>query len=288
MRFETWYKTDLQRPPQVQTIMGNTFTQDNLGNLMGVRVMKGNAEATLTGTVLGYVIRGDGKTVVINGTVDGNRAYIILPEAAYAVPGMITVTLRLVDGSAKTVLAAWAVNVQRSASGDIIDPGHVVPSLDELLAQIDAMEQGTAAANQAASAANTAAANADAKAALADQKAALANTAATNANDKATLADQKATLANTAATNANDKAALADQKATLANTAATNANDKATLADQKATLANTAAEAADLAADAATDAAAAANDAADQVAEVLQTGVLVDEDGLFYVITKED
>jgi hypothetical protein len=31
-----------------------------------------------------------------------------------------------------------------------------------------------------------------------------------------------------------------------------------------------------------------AQTAADQVAEVLQTGVLVDEDGLFYVITKED
>ena len=267
MRFETWYKTDLQRTPQVQAIMGNTYTQDNLGNLMGAVVTDGGEPVTLTGTATGYVIRPDGNTVVITGTVDGDRAYIILPEAAYAVPGMITVTLRLVDGSAKTVLAAWAVNVQRSASGDIIDPGHVVPSLDELLAQIDDMEQGTAAANQAASAANTAAANADAKAALADQKATLANTAATNANDKADLADQKATLANTAATNANDKAALADQKATLANTAA---------------------EAADLAADAATDAAAAANDAADQVAEVLQTGVLVDEDGLLYVITKED
>ena len=223
--FETWYKTDLQRTPQVQAIMGNTFTQDNLGNLMGAVVTDGGEPVALTGTATGYVIRPDGNTVVITGTVDGDRAYIILPEAAYAVPGMITVTLRLVDGSAKTVLAAWAVNVQRSASGDIIDPGHVVPSLDELLAQIDAMEQGTDAANQAASAANT---------------------------------------------------------------AATNANDKATLADQKATLANTAAEAADQAADAATDAATAANDAADQVAEVLQTGVLVDEDGLFYVITKED
>ena len=267
MRFETWYKTDLQRPPQVQTIHGNVFTQDNMGNLVGAVVTDGGEPVALTGTATGYVIRPDGNTVVITGTVDGDRAYIILPEAAYAVPGMITVTLRLVDGSAKTVLAAWAVNVQRSASGDIIDPGHVVPSLDELLAQIDAMEQGTAAANQAASAANTAAANADAK---------------------ATLADQKATLANTAATNANDKATLADQKATLANTAATNANDKAALADQKATLANTAAEAADLAADAANDATEDAMAAADQVAEVLQTGVLVDEDGLFYVITKED
>ena len=246
MRFETWYKTDFQRTPQVQAIVGNTFTQDNLGNLMGAVVTDGGEPVVLTGSATGYVIRPDGNTVVITGTVDGNRAYIILPEAAYAVPGMITVTLRLVDGSAKTVLAAWAVNVQRSASGDIIDPGHVVPSLDELLAQIDDMEQGTAAANQAASAANTAAANADAK---------------------ATLADQKATLADTAATNANDKAALADQKATLANTAA---------------------EAADLAADAANDATEDAMAAADQVAEVLQTGVLVDEDGLFYVITKED
>ena len=260
MRFETWYKSDLQRTPQVQAIMGNAFTQDNLGNLMGAVVTDGGEPVTLSGSVTGYVMRPDGNTVVVTGTLDGSRAYIILPEAAYAVPGMISVALRLVSGSTKTVLAAWAVNVQRTVTGDIIDPGTVVPSLDELLAQIDAMEQGTAAANQAASTANT-------KAALADQKATLANPAASNA-------DAKAALANTAATNADTKAALANEKAALA-------DQKATAADTAAAAAIAAKEAAELATDDAQDATEAANTAAQQA-------LLVDNDGLFYVYVEEE
>ena len=267
MYFETWFKADLRHAPQLQTLHGLTFTGDDKGSRVGVIVTDDGEAATLSGAVLGYAIRPDGNTVVITGARADNRAWVDLPEAALAYPGQIQLVIRLVDGEEKATLCAVAAGVLRTVSGDPVDPGEVVPDLEELLARIDDMQRGTAAANQAASAANTAASNADAKAALADQKATLANTAAAGANQ---AADQAAG----AAYNADQKAALADQKATLA--------------DQKATLANTAAEAANLAADAANDAAEAATDAAAAANTAAQQALLVDNDGLFYVNVEEE
>lgn len=150
-QFEYWMTTDLKRgSSQVQVLHGQTFTQDNMGNRVGVVVLDGGEPATLNGTVTGYVIRADGGTVVVVGAVDGNKAYIDLPESAYAVPGQIQIAIRLVSGDAKTVLGAISAYVQRTATGTIIDPGHVIPDIDDLLAQIERMEQGTAAAEEAA------------------------------------------------------------------------------------------------------------------------------------------
>lgn len=180
-RFETWFSVNLNKAPQVQTIHGNVFTQDNMGNLVGVRVMKGNAEATLTGTVLGYVIREDGKTVVVNGERSGNTAYIVLPESAYAVPGRIQIAIRLISGSTKTVLLAAIAYVTRTTTGTIIDPGEVIPSLEELLAKLDEMDDAIAAARQATDDANAAARGADNAASGANAAAQDATAAASNA-----------------------------------------------------------------------------------------------------------
>ena len=253
--FETVIRSDLQKPLTVQKLSGYMFSADNQGNKISVDVLNGGSPATLSGNVTGYVVRADGATVVISGntytSLSGNRASIILPASAYVVVGVVSIVIKV----GTTTVGACSGYVYRTSTDEIVDPGHVIPSLEELLEKIAACEAATTAANTAATNANT-------KAQLADQKATLANTAATNANTKAELADQKATLANTAATNANTKAELADQKATLANTAATNANTKAELADQKATLANTAAGSANSAASSATTAAGSANTAA--------------------------
>ena len=163
-RFETWLKSDLKKPNVVVPLHGRLFTQDNMSNLVGVHVYdNGLPVESLGGSVTGWVMRNDGQTVVINGTVDGGDAYIILPESAYAVPGEVTITLRHIVGSGanevKTTLAVCTGYVYRTVTGAIIDPGEVVPDLASLLAQIETMEEATADANAAATAANTAASN---------------------------------------------------------------------------------------------------------------------------------
>ncbi len=157
-QFEYWMTTDLKRgSSQVQVLHGQTFTQDNLGNRVGVVVLDSGEPATLDGTVTGYVIRADGGTVVVTGAVDGNKAYIDLPESAYAVPGQIQIAIRLTSGSTKTVLGAMTAYVQRTATGTIIDPGHVVPDIDDIIAKMDEVDEAIAAAEEATTAANTAA-----------------------------------------------------------------------------------------------------------------------------------
>lgn len=161
-QFEYWMTTDLKHgSSQVHALHGQTFTQDNLGNRVGVIVLDDGIPATLNGIVTGYVIRADGGTVVVTGTVDGNKAYIDLPESAYAVPGQIQVAIQLISGETKTVLGALNAYVRRTATGTIIDPGSVVPDLSDLLAQIENARTAATDALYAANAANAAATRAE-------------------------------------------------------------------------------------------------------------------------------
>ena len=255
-QIETWLKSDLKQIVKVQELDGQLFTADNQANLIGVIVTDKGAPATLVGGVVGYVIRSDGETVIISGTASQNKAYIILPASAYVKAGPIHIVIKL----GQTTLAACTSYVGQSTTDTIVDPGHVVPSLEELLAQIENCRAATTAANTAAS-------NADTKANLANTAATAANNAASNATVKATQAGAAATAANNAASTANTAASNADQKASAANTAANNANTKAGQASTAAASANNAAMAANNAAANANEKATAADTAAENATE---------------------
>lgn len=188
MVFETWLQTDLKKPVSVQKLSGNLFSADNEGNLIGVEVFDNGEAATLSGNVNGYVIRPDGETVLVDGTLSGNKASIVLPSSAYAVVGQESIVIK-VGG---VTVGACVAYVYKSTTDVIVDPSHVVPSLSELLAKIADCEAATEDANEAASLANE-------KATLADQKATLADTAATSATSAASSATSAASTANAAA-----------------------------------------------------------------------------------------
>ena len=171
MNFATWLQSDLTKPLKVQALHGVFFSADNAANLIGVEVYNNGTAASLSGTCIGYAIRADGGTLTITGTVSGNKASIILPTSAYVIEGPLDIVIKVVSGSVKTTVGACRGYVQRATTDTIIDPGHVIPSLEELLAQIDACEQATDAANAAATNANS--------------KASAANTATTRANNAA-------------------------------------------------------------------------------------------------------
>lgn len=103
----------------------------------------------LTGnTVTAYFQRSDGNVVVVQGATIDNMAYVIIPAEVYAISGIVKAYMDVVlAGSAITPVAGITFNVPQNMSGDIIDPGEVIPaSLEELLAEIDAMRQATAEA----------------------------------------------------------------------------------------------------------------------------------------------
>ena len=149
MVFETILHSDLQKLVQVEQLTGNMFSADNGGNKITVEILDGGAPATVSGAVYGYVIREDGKTVVIEGSLSGNKASITLPTSAYAVIGWIDIVIKV----GNTTAGACRAYVYRTTTDVIVDPGEVIPSLAELLAQIGACQQATEAATAAATAA---------------------------------------------------------------------------------------------------------------------------------------
>ena len=150
--FETVIRSDLQKPLTVQKLSGYMFSADNQGNKISVDVFNGGDPATLSGNVMGYVVRADGATVVISGntytSLSGNRASIILPASAYVVVGVVSIVIKV----GTTTVGACSGYVYRTSTDEIVDPGHVIPSLEELLEKIAACEAATTAANTAAAA----------------------------------------------------------------------------------------------------------------------------------------
>ena len=137
-RIESWFKQDLKKPVQVQAITGNIFSQDDQGNLIGVEVFDNGEPATLSGTVSANIIRADGATVAATGTLSGgNKVSVVLPAAAYAVPGNIVVALKLTTSGVITTLLALVVTVYRTTTDTTVDPGTIIPSIQDLIDEIE-------------------------------------------------------------------------------------------------------------------------------------------------------
>ena len=153
MEIRTVLKSDLTKPVKVKNLDGNLFSQDNGANVIYVEVTDNGEPVTLTGGIQGYVVRGDGYTVTVTGSVENGKAKVVLNEACYRVLGAISIVVK----AGTTTIGACQGYVYRSSTDSIVDPENIVPSLSELLAQIDNCRQATEDANDAADAANEAA-----------------------------------------------------------------------------------------------------------------------------------
>ena len=137
-QIETWYNQDLQQAVKVHYIDGNVFSADNNGNIVGVNVFDGGEPATLGGTVSASIIRADGATVAATGTLSGNKVSVALPQSAYAVPGVISIVLKLTSGTTVTTVLAVVGNVYQSTTDTVVDPGTIIPDINTLIAEIEA------------------------------------------------------------------------------------------------------------------------------------------------------
>lgn len=120
-RIETWLDCDLLKPAPVLYPEGRLFSQDNKGNLIGVRVTSGGEPVSLTGNgVTAYCILADGSTVPVAGSISTNKASVVLPEAAYAVPGLVNIIVKLTNGTDVTTIGAIVSTV--FGMGNVINP----------------------------------------------------------------------------------------------------------------------------------------------------------------------
>lgn len=148
--------------PVVKKILRDTLgSQDNQAHRFEVQVTQGGANVSLEGAeIQGYFIRAGGETVIISGGVENGAAYVVLSDSCYAVPGRFSFAMKIQLGGVRHTVLWYEGSVGQTTTDSIVDPENVVPSLADLLAQIEAAEQAAERANTAADSAEQAAVDA--------------------------------------------------------------------------------------------------------------------------------
>lgn len=115
---------------------------DVYGDIFGIEVYDDGAPADLTGAgCSGLFIRQDGATVGLIGTVSGNIATVRLEEACYAVNGQYQLTIKLTK-SGETVTARIVDGTVNRTTTDVpVDPGTIIPSIETLIEEIQAVAE---------------------------------------------------------------------------------------------------------------------------------------------------
>jgi len=135
------FDQDLSELVNVRYIPGNLFSQDNGANEIGVRCFyKGEPNSIAGNIVSANVIRADGVTVPLTGAIYGdnnNIALVNLTGDCYEVPGAITIVIKITGTYRTTTIGAFITNNYLSATGTVVDPGTILPSIQSLISSIN-------------------------------------------------------------------------------------------------------------------------------------------------------
>ena len=118
------------------------FTGDNNAHLWEVDVLDNGANADLSGySVSAYFIRADGNTVIASGSVSQNTVKVELPQSCYSVPGVVKGVLKITKTGSTVTVGAIKFSVSTSTTDTLVDPEHIVPSIEELLSILAEIDQ---------------------------------------------------------------------------------------------------------------------------------------------------
>ena len=159
-------RTDLLRGVTLTRLDRLFASEDKDAHKFIISVTLGASAVTLdSGTVVtGHFIRADDSTLpVIKGKIEEGKAVLTLPEGAYKIPGYFSLIIKAnVNGI--TCAIFWGDGaITRTSTDTIVDPDHIIPSLDELLAKIAAIENAIERAEAATQEAKEAAQSANLK-----------------------------------------------------------------------------------------------------------------------------
>ena len=176
---------DIDKPFVRKNVGAVMASGDALANRYGANIMQNGLELDVsTYSVVGYLIRPNDETLKINGTASGSTVYVDIPKNGYLYDGAFSLALKIRGDGLEKTIAIFDGQIARTTSENIVDGDRVVYGVEDILAQIDAMEKAeddaNAAATRAASAAQSAE-NAAASANTATESAVQATTNATNA-----------------------------------------------------------------------------------------------------------
>lgn len=150
-------RVDVDAEIQMTPLKSLYASGDKDAHIFELSFYRGAQEMDLSGaSAQGYFIRADGYTVPIVGAISGNVVSLTLSEVCYYVVGNFNLIIKVSIGESRKSVFWGNGYVVRSMTDAIVDEENVIPSLDELLAQIAAAESAAKAASTAATDANNA------------------------------------------------------------------------------------------------------------------------------------
>lgn len=116
---------------------------DAAANRFGVRVFRDGVAETLSGvTCQGFFRNANGENIALTsyGTIDGNVAYVTLPQACYNVEGMFTLAIKLVGGGVTGTMRIVDGAVDNTNTSSPVAPTGSVPTYQEVLSVFEQMQ----------------------------------------------------------------------------------------------------------------------------------------------------
>jgi len=149
---------DVELTTKLHRVFGGVLLgkNDKLANRMGARVCQDGQAVNLSGyTVKGYFIRNGTETIVLNGTISGNQAYVDLDAKCYHKDGSYTLSVVLCKGGREQTLVIFDGRIAETGTDTIVENENTLSLAD--LAQQEWVENVLDAADVALEQANKAA-----------------------------------------------------------------------------------------------------------------------------------
>lgn len=131
------WKTD--EPIKIDNLVGHMATGEGNAHTFVIYGVNGSGEAVpITGTIAGYFLRPDGTTVPIeNGTITDGEVSITLPANCYDIQGRFVFSVFASTDSTAVCIYSAVGNVFRTQTDAMVDPGTIMPSIADLIEEIE-------------------------------------------------------------------------------------------------------------------------------------------------------
>lgn len=140
-------------------LTGAAFQQEAGAHTFRITCLNADeSAASVSGTVTAEVLRSDGVTRVVTGSISGNVVIVTLTSGCYECPGRVTISIKVTESASKTICVYQChASVARTKSDtEYVDTGTRIPDLASLTQAEEDAETAAKNANTAAAAADTA------------------------------------------------------------------------------------------------------------------------------------
>lgn len=140
MLFVIDVKSGLVEQPQRSVLMQG----DKNANRVIVRLMDGGKDVDISNAAVTGSFTLNGIKIMLEGEARGNEAAIVLKDECYGDSGHYELRMMLTVGGVTRTFLFISGHVESNGGGSIFDPDHVIPNVDDIIAQYATMQSVTA------------------------------------------------------------------------------------------------------------------------------------------------